>query len=92
MNNTIRLAGLAVIMSFVFAACSSNNAGGPKGPPPQQVAAYEAKLGAAVYYDAYPATVTAINQVEVRSEVSGYVTDIYFKDGQHINKGMKFTR
>jgi RND family efflux transporter MFP subunit len=89
MNNTICLVSLAVIMSFVFVACSNNNAGMQKAPPPLQVSAYEVKLGAAVYYDAYPATVTAINQVEVRPEVSGYVTEIYFKDGQHIKKGMK---
>ena len=54
-----------------------------------QVTAFEVKLGTAAYYDEYPATVTAINQVEIRPEVSGYIADIYFKDGQHIDKGMK---
>ena len=53
------------------------------------VSAYEVKRGNATYYDEYPATVTPVNQVEIRPEVSGYVTDIYFKDGQHISKGMK---
>jgi RND family efflux transporter MFP subunit len=43
----------------------------------------------ASYYDDYPATVTPLNQVDLRSEVSGYVTDIYFKEGQHVTKGMK---
>ena len=89
MNNTLRLVGLSVIISLILAACGDSKGAGQKGPPPVQVAAYEVKLGTAVYYDEYPATVTAINQVEVRSEVSGYVTDIYFKDGQHITKGMK---
>ena len=89
MNNTLRLIGLSVIISLILAACGDSKGAGQKGSPPVQVAAYEVKLGTAVYYDEYPATVTAINQVEVRSEVSGYVTDIYFKDGQHITKGMK---
>jgi membrane fusion protein (multidrug efflux system) len=89
MNNTLRLIGLSVIISLILAACGDSKGAGQKGSPPVQVAAYEVKLGTAAYYDEYPATVTAINQVEVRSEVSGYVTDIYFKDGQHITKGMK---
>ncbi len=89
MNNTMRVVSLAIFLSFVLAECSNNNAGAQKAPPPLQVAVYDVKLGASVYYDEYPATVTAINQVEVRPEVSGYVTNIYFKDGQHISKGMK---
>ena len=63
-----------------------------KQPPPNRpvpVNILIVKAQKVLYYDEYPATVTAINQIEVRSEVSGYVTDIYFKDGQHINKGMK---
>jgi len=89
MNNLMRMPALAIIISVLLSACGGNKGGGQKGPPPVQVAAYEVKLGAASYYDEYPATVTPLNQVEVRSEVSGYVTEIYIKDGQHISKGMK---
>ena len=89
MNNILRLLGLAAIVSIVLAACSENKGAEQKGPPPVQVTSFEVKQGIAAYHDEYPATVTAINQVEIRPEVSGYITDIYFKDGQHINKGMK---
>jgi RND family efflux transporter MFP subunit len=41
------------------------------------------------YYDDYPATVTPLSQVDLRPEVSGYITDINFKEGQHVSKGMK---
>lgn len=85
----MRLAGLTVAMSLLLAACSDNNGAVQKGPPPLPVSAFEVKLGTATYYDEYPATVTAINQVEIRPEVSGYVTEIYFQDGQHIEKGTK---
>ncbi|MGA9407239.1 MAG: efflux RND transporter periplasmic adaptor subunit [Bacteroidota bacterium] len=85
----MRLLGVAVILSLLFAACSGNKGGGQNAFPPVQVTAFEVKLGTAAYYDEYPATVTAINQVEIRPEVSGYIADIYFKDGQHIDKGMK---
>lgn len=45
--------------------------------------------GNAVYYDQYPATVTALIEVQIRPQVSGYITGIYFKDGQHVTKGEK---
>jgi membrane fusion protein (multidrug efflux system) len=45
--------------------------------------------GNAVYYDQYPATVTALNEVELRPQVSGYITGIYFKDGDKVRKGQK---
>lgn len=44
---------------------------------------------AVVYYDEYPATVVALNQVELRAQVTGYVTGIYFKDGDKVRKGQR---
>ncbi len=43
----------------------------------------------AVYVDEYPGTVTALNEIKLTSQVSGYVTGIYFKDGQKVRKGQK---
>ena len=42
---------------------------------------YTVKEGSAQYYNSYPATVTAVNQVEVRPQVAGYITGIFFKEG-----------
>ena len=53
------------------------------------VSVYKIVPGTATYFDVYPATVTPLNLVDLRPEVSGYLTDIYFKDGQHVSKGMK---
>jgi RND family efflux transporter MFP subunit len=61
----------------------------PPPPPPVAVNVYTVKSGSAIYYDSYPATVTAVNQVEVRPQVSGYITGIHFKEGQHVDKGQK---
>ncbi len=60
-----------------------------KPPPPPAVNVYVVKKESAVYYDEYPATVTALNQVDLRAQVTGYITGIYFKDGQHVSKGQK---
>ena len=43
----------------------------------------------AVYFDEFPGTITPLNEIEIRPQVSGYVTAIYFKDGQHVVKGQK---
>jgi len=61
----------------------------PPPPPPVSVNVYTVKAGSAEFYDSYPATVTAVNQVEVRPQVAGYITGIFFKEGQHVEKGQK---
>jgi RND family efflux transporter MFP subunit len=44
---------------------------------------------AAEYFDNYPGTVTALNTVELRADVSGYITGIFFQDGQYVERGQK---
>jgi membrane fusion protein (multidrug efflux system) len=56
-------------------------------PAPVQVTVQKISESNAVYYDEYPATVTAINQVELRTQVNGYITAIHFKEGNHVKKG-----
>lgn len=41
----------------------------------------------AVYYDEYPGTVAALNEIKLTSQVTGYVTAIHFKDGDKVRKG-----
>ncbi len=55
--------------------------------PPTPVNVTTAKTAEAVYYDQYQGTVVALNYVELRSEVSGYITGIFFKEGDVVQKG-----
>ena len=55
--------------------------------PPTPVSVQEAKKANAVYYDQFQATVIALNSVELRSEVSGFITGIFFKEGSIVPKG-----
>ncbi len=57
--------------------------------PPASVTSYTVTKEKASYYIDYPGTVVALNEVELRPEVSGYLTEIYFQDGQHVEKGKK---
>jgi RND family efflux transporter MFP subunit len=77
-----------VFISVFILSCGGNKNSQPQFPP-AQVTAYTVKQEQASYYTEYPGTVVALNEVELRPEVSGYLTDIYFKDGQHVTKGMK---
>ncbi|MFI5161983.1 MAG: efflux RND transporter periplasmic adaptor subunit [Sphingobacteriales bacterium] len=56
-------------------------------PPPTPVSIAEAKKANAIYYDQYQGTVTALNSVELRSQVSGFITGIFFKEGEVVPKG-----
>jgi RND family efflux transporter MFP subunit len=55
--------------------------------PPTPVSVVEAKKAEAIYYDQYQGTVVALNSVELRSQVSGFITGIFFKEGEVVPKG-----
>lgn len=55
--------------------------------PPTPVNVAEAKIANATYYDQFQGTVVAINTVELRSQVSGFITGIFFKDGDVVTQG-----
>jgi RND family efflux transporter MFP subunit len=74
---------LAVI---VLASCGKSNKQNA-APPPTPVSVAEAKKANAIYYDQYQGTVVALNSVELRSQVSGFITGIFFKEGEVVPKG-----
>ncbi|QHS62773.1 efflux RND transporter periplasmic adaptor subunit [Chitinophaga agri] len=72
---------------FYLAACKGKDQKTAMVVPPTPVSVVPAVTGAAIYYDKYPATVVALNQVELRAQVSGYITGIFFKEGEVVQKG-----
>ena len=73
---------------LAFAGCGNKDADKPAGPPPATpVTLVDALTTEAIYYDDYPANVVAINTVELRSQVAGFITQIFFKDGEVVPKG-----
>jgi membrane fusion protein (multidrug efflux system) len=76
---------------LAIASCGDNKQQqAPKGPPPPvSVTVTQVGTSAAVYYDEYPGTVTALNQIELRPQVNGYITGIYFQDGARVKKGQR---
>jgi membrane fusion protein (multidrug efflux system) len=62
-----------------------------KMPPnlPTPVNIIKVKAQHVFYFDTYPANITALSQVDLRPQVQGYITGIYFIEGDHVLKGQK---
>jgi membrane fusion protein, multidrug efflux system len=77
------------ILILILASCGPKNKPGMQGPPPTGVVTQKLTAMHAPYYDEYPATVIALNQVDLRPQVNGYITGIHFKEGEVVKKGQK---
>lgn len=79
-----------IAATLLLSACGAKKQTAQQGPPPAVAVTVE-EVGAseASYYEEYPGTVVALNQTELRAQVTGYVTGIYFKDGAKVTKGQK---
>lgn len=61
----------------------------PPPSPPIPVNLFTVKARPVVYYDRYTSTTAALNQVNLISQVQGYITGVFFKEGNRVNKGEK---
>ncbi len=88
-QNMMYAALTAALAAVALSGCGGRSGAEQKPPPGVPVAVYRIDSARASYYDEYPATVFALNQVDLRPEVSGYIVGIYVKDGQRVRQGMK---
>jgi RND family efflux transporter MFP subunit len=82
----MRLLGLAAVtfLAGFAAACAAKK---PPAPPPPTVVVAKPLQRRMVDWDDYVGRFVAINSVDVRPRVSGYVQKIGFTDGQIVHKG-----
>lgn len=88
MKLLIKIFSFFIVLISIF-SCGKKTDNQQQATPPVSVNIDTVKEEAALYYNEYPATINALNEVEIRSQVSGYVTGIYFQDGAHVTKGEK---
>ena len=82
------LAALLVLAAGGLAGCErSQQQTAGKAPPPPQVTVARPVARTIVDQDEYVGRFVAVDAVEVRARVSGYLDSIHFKDGQIIRKG-----
>jgi membrane fusion protein, multidrug efflux system len=87
-NNYIVL--FFTILVFMLSSCANTQKKQQPGPPPAvPVTLATVKTTDAVFYEEYPGTITPLDEIKLTSQVNGYITGIFFKDGQKVRKGQK---
>ena len=81
----LRFAGAAVLAAFL-AACGQQQQQAT-APPPPAVTVEKPVKRAITDFDEYVGRFVAINSVEVRARVSGYLDAVHFKDGEIVKQG-----
>jgi RND family efflux transporter MFP subunit len=76
----------ALALSTLVASCGNGQKQGG-APPPPAVTVAEPTKRTLFDYDEYVGRFTAVNSVEVRARVSGYLDSVDFKDGQIVKQG-----
>src|SRR6218665_3018737 len=83
-STLIALGALALAMG---AGCDRKPEAAPPAPPPPQVSVAAPLSHEIVEWDEYTGRLAAVEAVDVRARVSGYLDSIHFTDGQLVQKG-----
>jgi multidrug efflux system membrane fusion protein len=87
-TNNVRTIFAALISSALAAACSeSQTPAAPAAPPPPPVTVAKPVRQTVVDHDEYVGRFIAVDAVEVRARVSGYLESVHFTDGQIVKQG-----
>jgi RND family efflux transporter MFP subunit len=82
------IGALLAVATPLLAGCGSNSAPAQNAaPPPPQVTVAKPTVRTIVDQDEYVGRFTAVDSVEVRSRLSGYLAAVHFTDGQMVKKG-----
>jgi len=88
MHMTISRTSLVLIVFAIIGlalnACKQNQA---PPPPPPQVTVSKPVVKEIMEWDEYTGRLEAVDTVDVRARVSGYLESIHFKDGQTVKQG-----
>jgi RND family efflux transporter MFP subunit len=89
MGLQIKLTALAVVSAVLgLSGCGKKQQQKASGPPPvPNVTIAQPVQKEIVEWDSYPGHIEAVDEVEVRARVGGYLQSIHFKDGAEVQKG-----
>jgi membrane fusion protein, multidrug efflux system len=84
----VKLLTVVLLLFILLNACKKKDPASQAGTgiPVNVAEVSEEKVS---FYSNYPGTIVALSEVELRSEVSGFITGIYFKEGSFVKKGQK---
>src|SRR5213592_803190 len=79
------IAGSLAAVCLLANAC--HKSGTPGARPPPLVTAQQPTPREVIEWDVYPGRLEAVDMVEVRARVTGYLQLVHFKDGAEVPKG-----
>ncbi len=82
-----RLVPPSLVCAALLTACGPSTPGGGGAPPPPAVTVANPLVEQIVDWDEYTGRLAAIDRVEVRARVSGYLDSSGFEEGQFLDKG-----
>jgi multidrug efflux system membrane fusion protein len=86
MRSAFALASLSVL-TLILAACARNQAATTAALPPPQVTVAKVISRSVNEFDEFTGRFEAIERVEIRPRVSGYISSVNFTEGSEVHKG-----
>lgn len=91
LSNSIRtrnsLVLLVALAAIVWASCGTGNSAGLMGTDAPETDFIQLSQDSATVKTSYPGTIEGSVNVDVKAQVSGYLEDIYVKEGDYVQKG-----
>ncbi len=85
---TLSLAGLSVAAAIALSACADSHAkAAAAAPPAPEVSVAEVVAREVTQWDEFTGRVEAVESVDVRPRVSGYIDQVNFAEGKEVRKG-----
>lgn len=81
----LALGATGALALTVLAGCTGQAA--EQGPPPPEVGVAEVPVRAVQQWDEFSGRIEAVESVELRPRVSGYIEQVNYREGQEVKKG-----
>ncbi|MEW6251129.1 MAG: efflux RND transporter periplasmic adaptor subunit [Planctomycetota bacterium] len=82
-----RRSGCSLLLVALIAGCRSEQTGPATAPPPPEVTVSQTVSREITDAGTFTGRTEAVETVDVRARVTGYLTEVKFTDGQVVNKG-----
>ncbi|KAA0993872.1 efflux RND transporter periplasmic adaptor subunit [Dyadobacter aurulentus] len=83
----IKYYSVATLILIMGSCAKKDQQQQPTQPPAVNVTLNEVTTTNASFYEEYPGTVVPLKEIELRPQVTGFITGIHFQDGARVRKG-----
>jgi multidrug efflux system membrane fusion protein len=77
----------AAVLALTLSACARNEAATNAAKPPEQVTVAQVISRSVTEFDEFTGRFEAVDRVEIRPRVSGYISSVNFTEGSEVHKG-----